>query len=193
MVRLNRIYTKTGDDGSTALGNGQRVSKTHPRIEAYGTVDELGAVIGIAVTCCEDAATVERLQRIQNDLFDVGADLCVPPREDEKAGEALRVTEAQVERLEADIDVVNAKLPELRSFVLSGGTPAAAHLHHARCVARRAERAVLVLVEQEPGAVGQCAQLYLNRLSDLLFVLARSINGGQDVLWKPGGADGQSD
>lgn len=184
MVRLNRIYTKSGDDGTTALGNGVRVAKTHSRIAAYGTVDELGAVIGLAAAHCDDGPVLEMLRRIQNDLFDVGADLCVPLRDDEKPGEALRVTATQVARLESEIDSVNADLPPLESFILSGGTATGAHLHHARCVARRAEREVLHLADSE--AVGETVVHYLNRLSDHLFVLARSVNGGDEVLWKPG-------
>ena len=186
MVHLSRIYTKTGDDGTTALGDGTRVPKTHPRIAAYGSADELGAVIGVAALHAT-GETLAALRRIQNDLFDVGADLCFPESADEKPGSRLRVTEAQVTRLEREIDAVNAHLKPLSSFVLSGGTPLGAELHVARCVARRCERDVLHLSATEP--VNPRVIHYLNRLSDYLFVLARAANQGPEgleILWKPG-------
>jgi cob(I)alamin adenosyltransferase len=180
MVRLNRIYTRTGDDGSTALGDGTRVRKTAARIEAYGTVDELNAVLG---TCCElaPAALRERLRRVQHDLFDLGADLCLPGG----AGPArpARVGPGRTARLEAWIDADNAALPPLTSFVLPGGNPLAAQLHLARTVCRRAERRTEALAESEP--LDRHGLVYLNRLSDLLFVWARAAAGGQEVLWVP--------
>lgn len=189
MVKLNRIYTKSGDDGTTALGIAERVMKTHPRVEAYGSVDEANAIVGLAVVEADranDKPTGDLLRSIQHDLFDVGADLCVPVG-DEK-GEALRVTTAQTERLEQEIDRANEKLAELKSFVLPGGSPLSAALHAARTVARRAERRVITLAESEPDRVNAEVIRYLNRLSDLLFVLARHANddGASDVLWKPG-------
>jgi cob(I)alamin adenosyltransferase len=183
MVYLSRIYTKTGDQGETGLGDGTRVSKDHTRVTAYGSVDELNAVLGVLVVhATEELAGL--LREVQNDLFDVGADLCVPP----SAGDAgkLRVTARQVERLEKLIDRHNENLQPLRSFVLPGGTPAAAWCHLARTVCRRAERDVVTLMRSE--SVNQHVLIYLNRLSDLLFVLARvaNDNGRQDVLWTPG-------
>jgi cob(I)alamin adenosyltransferase len=186
MVRLNRIYTKTGDDGSTALGDGARLPKHHPRIAAYGTVDELSSVLGLAIA---HAPTPESnpLTRIQNDLLDLGADLCAPGTGDDR----LRITPAYTERLEQLLDEANEPLPALESFVLPGGTPAAAWLHLARTVCRRAERHVteLCALEGESERVNPEVVRYLNRLSDLLFVLARAANdnGRSDVLWKPGG------
>jgi cob(I)alamin adenosyltransferase len=191
MVYLNRIYTRTGDDGTTGLGNGSRVPKTHPRIVAYGGVDELNAQLGVAL--CEELPPriAEQLTRIQNDLFDLGADLCVPhvepgANEDPPAKPPLRVTEAQVLRLEGWIDEANERLTPLSSFVLPGGTPAAARLHVARTVCRRVEIEVLQLAEFEE--INPQAHVFLNRLSDLLFVLARVANadGTQDKLWVPG-------
>lgn len=190
MVVLNRIYTKTGDAGETSLGDGSRVPKTDLRIIAYGTVDELNAVLGIARAEAADGTTDAALRQIQNDLFDLGADLCVPeaPPTDESAPmkERLRITEAMVAALEAWIDRVNAHLQPLHSFVLPGGTQAAAHLHHARTVCRRAEIAVLQLSARDP--VNPQVPVYLNRLSDLLFVMARAANdnGLADILWVPG-------
>jgi len=184
MVTLNRIYTRTGDKGETALGDGTRLPKHALRIAAYGTVDEANAAIGLArlhTTGELDAM----LKRIQNDLFDLGADLCVP--EDGKRGEGrLRIVEAQVERLEREIDTMNAELKPLTSFVLPGGTPAAAHLHLARAIVRRAERLMVELAEKE--RVGPAAIKYINRLSDHLFVASRHANykGAGDVLWTPG-------
>jgi cob(I)alamin adenosyltransferase len=187
MIYLSRIYTKSGDQGETGLGDGQRVSKDHPRVTAYGEVDELNAVIGLALTVAE-VPEPELLRSIQNDLFDVGADLCVPASEGEAPGKRLRVAPGQAENLEKAIDRHNENLEPLRSFILSGGSTAAAHLHLARTVCRRAERSVVALMKAEP--VNPHALIYLNRLSDLLFVLARvaNQNGKRDILWKPGGA-----
>ena len=183
MVRLTRIYTKTGDKGTTALGTGKRVPKHDSRVEAFGTVDEANAAIGIARLHTKDDADA-MLARIQNDLFDLGADLCAP--EGEGAKDRLRIVDAQVERLEQEIDRMNAELAPLNSFVLPGGSAAAAHLHLARTIARRAERCITRLAEAEP--VNPAAVRYINRLSDHLFVLARWLNGkgAGDVLWKPG-------
>jgi cob(I)alamin adenosyltransferase len=184
MVKLNKIYTRTGDKGTTALGDGTRHPKHALRIEAYGTVDETNAAIGLA-RLSADGDLDPMLGRIQNDLFDLGADLCVP--EDGKRGEgALRIAESQVARLEREIDRMNAALAPLTSFVLPGGTPAAAHLHMARTIARRAERLMVALAERE--AVSAAALKYVNRLSDHLFVAARTANekGKADVLWTPG-------
>ena len=190
MVVLNRIYTRTGDDGTTALGSGERVAKTARRVEAYGTVDETNAAIGLARTFlgAEGAVTDARLARIQNDLFDLGADLCVPDRGEGGARAALRITEAQVDRLEAEIDEMNAELSPLRSFVLPGGRPAAAALHVARTVTRRAEREMIRLAAEPGEMVGAPALKYINRLSDFLFVASRLVNdrGAADVLWVPG-------
>jgi cob(I)alamin adenosyltransferase len=184
MVVLNRIYTKTGDKGETALGDGTRLPKHALRIASYGTVDEANAVIGIARTHTAGAVD-SMLARIQNDLFDLGADLCIPET-GRRAQGALRIAEAQVERLESEIDGMNAELAPLTSFVLSGGTPAAAHLHLARTVVRRAERLMVELAQSE--AVSPAALKYVNRLSDHLFVAARYTNdkGAKDVLWQPG-------
>ncbi len=184
MVTLTRIYTKGGDTGRTSLGDGSRVAKHAARVDAYGTVDEANAVIGIARLHAADEADA-MLARIQNDLFDVGADLCRPGSDPAETG-ALRVQESQVLRLEGEIDRMNDELRPLDSFVLPGGTPAASHLHLARTVTRRAERLVAALAEAEP--VNPVALRYLNRLSDHLFVLSRWLNdgGGGDVLWVPG-------
>ena len=185
MVRLTRIYTRGGDKGLTSLGDGSRVEKHHLRVEAYGAVDEANAVIGLARLTVEGEAD-RMLERIQNDLFDLGADLCVPAQAGEGEGQALRIQESQVERLEREIDALNAELKPLDSFVLPGGAPAAAWLHLARTVTRRAERATTRLAAEE--AVNPAAIRYLNRLSDHLFVLARWSNakGAGDVLWTPG-------
>lgn len=187
MVVLNRIYTKTGDAGETALGNGVRVAKYVLRVQAYGTVDETNAALGLARLHAEgelDAA----LARIQNDLFDLGADLCRPDMErDGEAGyPVLRMAPSQVERLEAEIDAMNARLEPLRSFVLPGGSALAAHLHQCRTVSRRAERLTVELATVE--AINEAAVQYLNRLSDWFFVAARIANdeGRADVLWIPG-------
>ena len=186
MVFLSRIYTKSGDRGDTGLGDGTRVPKDAPRVDAYGQVDELNAVLGLVLAHCPDCPEAAFLRSIQNDLFDVGADLCVPLTEGDVAGKCLRVTTAQAERLEKAIDRLNEKLEPLRSFILPGGTQAAAWLHLARTVCRRAERALVTLMHTE--RVNEQALIYLNRLSDFLFVLARVANGGGtgDVLWVPG-------
>jgi len=186
MVYLNRIYTRTGDDGTTGLGDGTRVPKSHPRIVAYGGIDELNAVIGLTLTAPVPDWITERLRQIQNDLFDLGADLCIPESESPPEKPPLRATPGQTARLEGWIDEANERLQPLTSFVLPGGTPAAAHLHHARTVCRRVEIDVLRLAEYEP--INTQVQMYLNRLSDLLFVLARVCNddGTRDVLWSPG-------
>lgn len=186
MVYLNRIYTKTGDGGQTSLGNGARVSKTDARIVAYGGVDELNAILGIAAAAGLPDDLSSLIFRIQNDLFDVGADLCVPESDIPSEYPPLRVTAAQVEQLEHWIDAANERLEPLKSFILPGGTLAAAHLHHARTVCRRVEIGVLELVAREP--INPQVVIYLNRLSDLLFVFARVANdeGRSDVLWVPG-------
>ena len=189
MVVLNKIYTRTGDDGTTGLVTGERVAKTHPRVEAYGTVDEANSAIGVVRLHAVEAPLSDMLARIQNELFDLGADLATPERTDKPlAWTPLRVTAAQVTRLEQDIDLLNAALSPLASFVLPGGTPAAAHLHVARTVCRRAERAAMLLAQTPGETVNAAALKYLNRLSDLLFVAARWANGrGEgDVLWRPG-------
>jgi cob(I)alamin adenosyltransferase len=178
-VRLTRIYTRGGDRGQTSLGDGSRVSKLDPLLRAYGAVDELNSVIGWAQVAAGDA----RLARIQNELFDLGADLSRPFAANDGR---LRITDEAVSRLEADCDEVNAGLPELRSFVLPGGTESAARLHVARAVCRRVEREVLAAGDERP--LNPVAAVYLNRLSDLLFILARAANAGSDEpLWKPGG------
>ena len=188
MVVLNRIYTRTGDDGTTALGSGERRPKYDLRIAAYGTVDETNAAIGmVRLHLAERAAQLDAmLGLIQNDLFDLGADLAVPQR-DGKA-ERLRMLSSQVERLERDIDSLNAKLAPLTSFVLPGGTPAAAYLHLARTICRRAERMMVELAAKPDEPVSDAAIQYMNRLSDFLFVASRAVNnnGAGDVLWVPG-------
>ena len=186
MVYLSRIYTKTGDRGDTGLGDGTRVPKDHPRVAAYGSVDELNAVLGLLVCCSPQAAESDLIRSIQNDLFDVGADLCLPQTADEKPGAHLRVRAEQAERLERAIDRLNANLNPLKSFILPGGEGAAAWCHLARTVCRRAERDVVSLAREE--TVNPQVIIYLNRLSDLLFVLARvyNNNGRDDILWKPG-------
>jgi cob(I)alamin adenosyltransferase len=188
MVRLTRIYTRGGDKGDTSLGDGSRVPKQALRVEAYGTVDEANAAIGLArlhLVSGSDMEADAMLARIQNDLFDLGADLCTPEDGRSAAG-ALRIVAAQVERLEHEIDAMNKDLQPLDSFVLPGGTPAAANLHLARTVARRAERLVCALAAEEP--INPEAIKYLNRLSDHLFVMSRRLNGNGagDVLWRPG-------
>ena len=191
MVLLNKIYTRTGDEGQTRLANGAPVSKTDLRVEAYGSVDETNACLGLArLHTGDDALLDPMLKRIQNDLFDLGADLANPPAPDEDPARVLRVTDGQVTRLEQEIDQINADLSPLTSFVLPGGTPAAAALHQARTVCRRAERAAVHLAQTEP--VATPALKYLNRLSDLLFVAARRANGqgALDVLWSPGATRG---
>jgi cob(I)alamin adenosyltransferase len=187
MVILNRIYTRTGDDGTTALGTGERRPKYDLRIAAYGTVDETNAQIGVAVAHLAGAPGMRAmLARIQNDLFDLGADLAVPERPGK--AERLRVVQAQVERLEREIDELNAGLAPLTSFILPGGSPGAAHLHVARTVCRRAERLIVELAARPDEQVGAAAVQYMNRLSDFLFVASRVVNdnGAADVLWVPG-------
>jgi cob(I)alamin adenosyltransferase len=186
-VRLTRIYTRTGDDGETSLGDGRRVSKTDALVEAFGSVDELNSTLGVALTAADLPAGLDPLLKdLQNELFDLGADLSVPVDPADKK-ERLRITEDRVERLEQLCDEFNAELPDLRSFVLPGGTEAAACLHFARTVCRRAERATVIAARQ--GSFNQLALAYLNRLSDLLFILARAANasaGRDEPLWKPG-------
>ena len=194
MVRLNAIYTRTGDGGETGLGDGSRRPKTDARIAAIGDVDETNCAIGLVrlhTRGSADPALAEiepTLARIQNDLFDLGADLCLPKAAGEAPGAVLRVAASQVEALERAIDALNAKLEPLRSFVLPGGTPASAALHQARAICRRAERSVVALASVEGKDVGRPALAYVNRLSDYLFVAARAANafGKADVLWAPG-------
>ena len=199
MVYLSRIYTKTGDQGDTGLGDGSRVPKDHPRVTAYGSVDELNSILGIFLVHLQNSLTPnpspggrgeelgELIRSVQNDLFDVGADLCLPSNENEKPGQVLRVRAEQAERLEKVIDHYNERLQPLRSFILPGGTQAAAWCHLGRTVCRRAERDVVTLMRNEK--VNPQVVVYLNRLSDLLFVLGRVCNqdGRDDVLWVPGG------
>ena len=181
MIRIDRVVTRGGDAGQTSLGDGARVDKDDVRVEAYGAVDEANATIGLLrLHCGGDAEADAMLARIQNDLFDVGADLCVPG----EAGSRLRLTDAPSIRLEAEIIAMNAALPALSSFVLPGGTPAAAHAHLARTVTRRAERLVVTLNRAQ--TVNPAVIRFLNRLSDHLFVLGRRLNPGGDVLWTPG-------
>jgi len=187
MVKLTRIYTRTGDGGETSLGDGTRVFKDALRVEAFGTVDEANAAVGLARLYAKGQLDA-MLARIQNDLFDLGADLCVP--QDAKSDRSrLRVAESQVKRLEREIDEMNAKLAPLNSFVLPGGTALAAHLHLARAIVRRAERLIVALAKVE--TIGGPALRYINRLSDHLFVAARAANGGKDALWAPGKTRGE--
>jgi len=190
MVVLNKIYTRSGDDGTTALGSGERRPKFDLRVEAYGTVDEVNAAIGLARThLTDDQPDLDAmLAAIQNDLFDLGADLATPDDGRQREHEKLRIVPAQVERIEKDIDRLNAALQPLRSFVLPGGSGAAAALHVARTICRRAERVMVELAAREPGKVGEPALHYINRLSDFLFVASRWVNdrGEADVLWVPG-------
>jgi cob(I)alamin adenosyltransferase len=194
MVRLNVIYTRTGDKGETGLGDGSRRSKSDARVQAMGDVDEANCAIGLAILAVRNASDAADLAiepvltRVQNDLFDLGADLCLPRQPHEAPGAALRVAPSQVEAIEAAIDALNARLHPLRSFVLPGGTAAAAALHQARAVCRRAERTMVALAEIEGEEVGEAALAYVNRLSDYLFVAARAANdfGKSDVLWAPG-------
>ncbi|WP_421997600.1 cob(I)yrinic acid a,c-diamide adenosyltransferase [Reyranella sp.] len=196
MVTLTRIYTRGGDAGETSLGRGERVPKHDVRVEAYGTTDEANSVIGLARVAIARAAAGDprlaeadaMLGRIQNDLFDLGADLCTPEGEERRGEGALRMVASQVERLEREIDAMNAELQPLKSFILPGGSEAAAWLHLARTVARRAERCMTRLAADQP--VNPEAIKYINRLSDHLFVLARRVNdnGANDVLWVPGGS-----
>ncbi|TCP54823.1 cob(I)alamin adenosyltransferase [Tamaricihabitans halophyticus] len=186
-VRINRVYTKVGDSGATALGDGTRVPKTDPRLGAYAEVDEANSTLGVAIALgglSEEIAEV--IRGVQNDLFDVGADLCTPIVEN-PAYPPLRVTEDYVTRLEGWCDDFNERLPKLNSFILPGGTAGAALLHQARTVTRRAERAAWTLLEADAERTNTLAAKYLNRLSDLLFILARLANPEGDVLWKPGG------
>jgi cob(I)alamin adenosyltransferase len=187
-VHLTRIYTKAGDDGTTALGDMTRVPKTDPRIGAFADVDETNAAIGLVLALAADLAADVRevLTTVQNDLFDVGADLCTPVAENPKYP-PLRIDDSYVERLEEWCDRYNADLPKLNSFVLPGGSSAAALLHHARTVARRAERSTWTLLAADGDRTARAPARYLNRLSDLLFILARYANAGNDVLWRPGG------
>ncbi len=189
-VHLTRIYTRTGDDGTTALGDMSRVPKTHPRVGSYADCDETNAAIGVALAL---GGLPERIAQvlgtIQNDLFDVGADLCTPVRPDPEYP-PLRVEESYVTRLEGWCDEFNDDLPKLDSFILPGGTPGAALLHQARTLARRAERSAWILYEADPEGTNRQALLYLNRLSDLLFILARCANPDGDVKWVPGGDRG---
>ena len=188
MVTLNRIYTRTGDAGSTRLASGATVSKSDRRVETYGAVDETNACLGLARTHTQGAGTLDAiLARLQNELFDLGADLATPAKADEPAGSKLRILDSQVDRLEREIDALNADLPPLTSFVLPGGTPAAAALHLARTVCRRAEREAVRLVEAGAPVSGPALR-YLNRLSDLLFVAARHANdcGAAEVFWSSG-------
>jgi cob(I)alamin adenosyltransferase len=190
MVKLNKIYTRTGDAGTTGLGTGERVAKNNIRIEAYGTVDETNAILGQVrlVLGQDDKALDEQLSRIQNDLFDLGADLCVPDRGEKLEYEPLRISSGQVDYLEQKIDEMNGELAPLKSFVLPGGTPAAAALHVARTVSRRAERMMVTLAATENEPVSEAALKYINRLSDYLFVASRYVNGrgAGDILWVPG-------
>ena len=190
MVVLNKIYTKTGDAGDTALGTGERVPKFQLRIASYGTVDEANSFIGVARLHVGVGLEVvdAMLVRIQNDMFDLGADLCTPDRGQKLDYEPLRITDSQVARLESEIDLLNGELSPLRSFILPGGSAAAAHLHVARTVARRAERLMVELSREAGEVVSPAAIKYINRLSDFLFVAARYVNdkGARDVLWVPG-------
>jgi cob(I)alamin adenosyltransferase len=204
MVRLSKIYTKTGDGGQTMLGDGTTLPKHALRIEAYGTVDETNAAIGVALAhlpppggTTADAIRAVLLP-IQNDLFDLGADLCVPRQPDEAPDARLRIQASQITWLEQTIDRFNENLPALKSFILPSGTPASAHLHLARTICRRAERLTSQLLGTEPDRTNPHAMIYLNRLSDLLFVLCRvangqDMNGGGDVLWVPGASRARPD
>jgi cob(I)alamin adenosyltransferase len=192
MVVLNKIYTRTGDKGDTSLGSGERVSKAALRIEAYGTVDETNAAIGMARLHTREAnfrSLDEKLARIQNELFDLGADLCVPDRGEKLDYEPLRILASQWQRLETDIDHMNNELAPLRSFVLPAGHPAAVHLHLARTICRRAERVMVALSREADEPISTDAMVYINRLSDFLFVASRFANARDagDVLWQPGG------
>jgi cob(I)alamin adenosyltransferase len=189
-VRLTRIYTKTGDTGQTHLGDMSRVSKADPRLHAFADVDEANSVIGVALALgAPDPRIADLLRSIQNDLFDVGADLCTPIAAD-PAYPPLRITSAYTERLEAACDEYNETLPKLNSFILPGGTPAAALLHQARVVVRRAERSVWALLAVDGERTNPETARYLNRLSDLVFILARVANPGGDILWEPGAHSG---
>jgi cob(I)alamin adenosyltransferase len=186
MVYLSKIYTRSGDQGETMLGDGTRVSKDDPRVSAYGTVDELNAALGVVIALTGQSELSTNLRAVQNDLFDIGADLCVPPTQGEPEGKRLRVTSHQVERLEKEIDRLNEQLAPLTSFVLPGGSVTSAWCHFARTVCRRAERDVVALART--GEVNAQVIAYINRLSDYLFVAARVANDGgrTDELWTPG-------
>jgi cob(I)alamin adenosyltransferase len=190
LVKLNKIYTRTGDKGSAGLVDGSRVSKSSLRMTAIGEVDEANAAIGVAIAALDEGPISGQLREIQNDLFDLGADLCTPESAKGKGpgGARLAVTDAQVTRLEQEIDALNGELSPLRSFILPGGTPAAAYLHLARTVCRRAERLIVELADQPGEVVSAAAIKYINRLSDFLFVASRFLNrkGTADVLWVPG-------
>ena len=190
MVKLNKIYTRTGDKGTTGLGTGERRSKADLRIEAFGTVDEANSCIGMARihTGASHPEIDAMLARIQNEMFDLGADLCVPDTGKDPGFEPLRVTRKQAERLEQEIDALNADLEPLRSFVLPGGHPAAAHLHLARTVSRRAERFIVALADRPDERISASAMAFINRLSDFFFVASRWVNhqSGGDVLWVKG-------
>ncbi|MBP0437897.1 cob(I)yrinic acid a,c-diamide adenosyltransferase [Tianweitania sediminis] len=188
MVKLNKIYTRTGDDGTTGLAAGPRRSKADLRVESYGTVDEANSCIGLARVHLAGQPVDAMLERMQNDFFDLGADLATPVADAELGYEPLRVTQAQVDRVEQEIDTLNAAIPPLKSFVLPGGSAAAAALHLARTVARRAERHMVALASLDGEAVSPEALRYINRASDFLFVAARAVNddGAKDVLWVPG-------
>ncbi|MHC2359610.1 cob(I)yrinic acid a,c-diamide adenosyltransferase [Rhizobium leguminosarum] len=189
MVKLNKIYTKTGDDGTTGLVSGPRRLKDDLRVEAYGTIDEANSAIGLARLHTAGLPELDAmLMSIQNDLFDLGADLATPDTGEPPTYEPLRIAETQVDRVEHDIDLLNAGLEPLKSFILPGGSPAAAHLHLARTIARRAERLMVTLTRTDGEIVGEPAMKYVNRLSDFLFVAARHANdqGHADVLWVPG-------
>jgi cob(I)alamin adenosyltransferase len=190
VVKLNKIYTRTGDDGTTGLGTGERIAKDAARIEAYGTVDETNAAIGVARLDVSGGypELAAKLARIQNDLFDLGADLCVPDTGEPLAWEPLRMSAAQAERLEREIDEMNSEMNPLKSFVLPGGSAAAASLHVARTVCRRAEREIVRLAATPGERVSPAVLAYINRLSDFLFVASRYVNdrGRGDVLWVPG-------
>jgi cob(I)alamin adenosyltransferase len=200
MVKLNVIYTRTGDKGETGLGDGSRRSKGDARVAAMGDVDETNCAVGLALLAVRNASDAADLAiepvltRIQNDLFDLGADLCVPKQANEKPGAVLRVAPSQVQALEHAIDTLNAKLHPLRSFVLPGGAAPAAALHQARAICRRAERTMVALAAIEGEEVGEAALAYVNRLSDYLFVAARAANdfGRSDVLWRPGANQSES-
>jgi cob(I)alamin adenosyltransferase len=184
LVRLNKIYTRTGDDGTSGLVDGSRCNKAEPRFHAIGTVDELNSALGLAAVALAGTAHAIAIARIQNDLFDLGADLATPGDDFAPSEMVLRIVLAQAARLEREIDALNAGLAPLTSFILPGGSEAAARLHLARAIARRAERDAVALARLEP--VNPAALAYLNRLSDYLFVLVRAVNAGQDPLWQPG-------
>jgi len=184
MVKLTKIYTRTGDDGTSGLVDGSRIAKDTPRMAAIGDIDELNSALGIAVVALGDSAFVADLLRVQNDLFDLGADIATPGDDFTPSEMVLRIVPAQVEWLETQIDAINDTIPPLRSFILPGGSPAAAAVHLARAIARRAER-TLVAADRD-GSINPAARIYANRLSDYLFVLARKVNDGNDPLWVPG-------